>query len=293
MDSSYLAYPNRRRGQDHDLYDWRYDRPALKWEQGSLALSLIVPLEFFPLNPSGEPFKHPGAMATPYPDLRHYTVRDYGNRVGAFRLLEAFDQAGVSTGFAINAKVAERYPPLIEAIRNTGHEIIAHGVSTDHIHHDGLSEMDERDLISTTRTALPDATGWLSPARTQSSRTPHLVAQAGYAYTLDWEMDSQPAEMRTDYGDLTSVPLKYELSDFTLMQTRRQSEESYKKQILNAVDYLIAERAGQSLAIRMTPYIMGQPFRQQMLRELLSELIGRDIWIAPPTELVSAYKARQ
>ena len=146
MDGSYLTYPNRGYGQDHDLYDWRLsrDRKPLKWNDGAkVALSFIVPLEFFPLNPSGVPFKHPGAMATPYPDLRHYTVRDYGNRVGVYRILEALGET--KTGFAVNAKVAERYPPLMEAIK--AHEIIAHGVSTDHIHHEGLSEAEEDALI--------------------------------------------------------------------------------------------------------------------------------------------------
>ncbi|MEL6687606.1 MAG: polysaccharide deacetylase, partial [Pseudomonadota bacterium] len=139
MDPSYLQYPKRAYGQDHGLYDWRLsrDRKPLTWDGGAkVALSFIVPLEFFPLNPSGVPFKHPGAMATPYPDLRHYTVRDYGNRVGVYRILKALGET--KAGFAVNAKVAERYPPLMDAIKR--HEIIAHGVSTDHIHHDGLSE---------------------------------------------------------------------------------------------------------------------------------------------------------
>jgi peptidoglycan/xylan/chitin deacetylase (PgdA/CDA1 family) len=290
MTPDYLTYPNRTYGQDHALYDWRYTHPDLEWEQGALALSIIVPLEFFPLNPSGVPFKHPGAMATPYPDLRHYTVRDYGNRVGVFRLLEAFDKAGITAGFAINSKVAERYPPLIEAIRQAGHEITAHGVSTDHIHHDGLSDAEEHELIAQTQSTFPNAKGWLSPARAQSSRTPHLLAEAGYAYTLDWEMDSQPVQMTTDHGPLTAIPLKYELSDFTLLHTRKQSEEAYKKQILDAVDYLIAERSGQSLAIRMTPYIMGQPFRQHMLRDLLAELNQRDVWITSPGNVATAFQ---
>ncbi len=68
-----------------------------------------MPLEFFPLNPSGVPFKHPGAMATPYPDLRHYTVRDYGNRVGVYRILESLGD--IQAGFAVNAAVAERCAP--------------------------------------------------------------------------------------------------------------------------------------------------------------------------------------
>ena len=291
MDSSYLTYPHRSHGQDHDLYDWRYTRPALAWPKGRLAVSLVVSLEFFPLDPSGVPFKHPGAMATPYPDLRHYTVRDYGNRVGVFRLLDALDAAGVKAGFAVQGRVAERYPPLLDAVREAGHEVIAHGVSTDHIHHEGLSEAEEVKFIARTKLALPDATGWLSPARNESFRTPRLLAEAGYAYTLDWEMDSQPVRMETEAGDLAAVPLTYELSDFTLLHMRRQSEDVWVRQLLEAVDYLAAERPGNSLAFRLTPYLAGQPFRIHAVRELLSELTSReDVWLATPGEVASSFE---
>ena len=98
-----LDYPNRRHGNDHDRYAWSMltDRPPLVWPQGTgLALFVVVPLQFFPLNPQGKPLKVPGNMVMPYPDLRHYTLRDYGNRVGIHRLLKALDAASVVPTFA-------------------------------------------------------------------------------------------------------------------------------------------------------------------------------------------------
>jgi peptidoglycan/xylan/chitin deacetylase (PgdA/CDA1 family) len=292
MDQSYLQYPKRGHGQDHDLYDWRLsrNRKPLIWDGGAkVALSFIIPLEFFPLNPSGIPFKHPGAMATPYPDLRHYTVRDYGNRVGVYRILDAL--GSIRAGFAVNAKVAERYPPLIEAIRD--HEIIAHGVSTDHIHHEGLSEAEEDALIAQTLSALPPVKGWISPARNQSSRTLERLSKAGLSYCLDWENDSVP--VATSPG-VTLLPNAYELSDFTLLHTRRQTEDSWQRQILDAVDYLASEfdRYGaQSLCITLTPYIIGQPFRIAKLAELLTQLQDRDdVAILTPGDVASQFKAQ-
>ncbi|MGB6230653.1 MAG: hypothetical protein WBF53_11075 [Litorimonas sp.] len=290
MDASYFTYPNRRHGQDHDLYDWRLsrDRVPLQWDGGAkVALSFIVPLEFFPLDPSGIPFKHPGAMATPYPDLRHYTVRDYGNRVGVFRILEALGDT--RAGFAVNAAVAERYPPLIEHVAL--HEIIAHGVSTDHIHHEGMSEADEDALIRKTLTTLPQATGWMSPARNQSSRTLERLGKAGLRYCLDWEPDSVPVATSTG---VTLLPNKYELSDFTLLHVRRQTEESWRRQIVEAVDYLSSEHdryGGQSLCVTLTPYIIGQPFRIAALEALLAELRGRDdVAILTPGEVDAQFR---
>lgn len=290
MDASYLTYPNRQHGQDHALYNWRLsrDRTPIQWDSGAkVALSFIVPLEFFPLNPSGVPFKHPGAMATPYPDLRHYTVRDYGNRVGVYRILEALGHT--RAGFAVNAKVAERYPPLMDHISQ--HEIIAHGVSTDHIHHEGLSESEEADLIQRTLNALPPVTGWMSPARNQSSRTLDCLGKAGLAYCLDWENDSVPVATTTS---VTLVPNIYELSDFTLLHTRLQTESAWKRQLLDAVDCLASEHerfGGQSLCVTLTPYIMGQPFRIAMLDALLSDLRRRDdVAVLTPGEVAAQFR---
>ena len=61
-----------------------------------MALWVNVALQYFPLNQQGKPFAPVGGMTTAYPDLRHYTLREYGNRVGIFRLLKAFDQATAS-----------------------------------------------------------------------------------------------------------------------------------------------------------------------------------------------------
>ena len=283
MDKSYLQYPNRKYGSDHDFYDWRLssNRPKLEWSGGAkVAVSFIIPLEFFPLNPSGVPFKAPGAMATPYPDLRHFTVRDYGNRVGVYRILEELEAAGVNATFAVQAEIAKRYPPLVEAVKSAGHEIVCHGVSTDHIHHETLNPAAEKTLIIEALEPFDGApSGWLSPARGQSSRTLELLANAGLDYCLDWEMDGVPVAAKTDDGEITLIPNSYELSDFTLLHTRKQTEESWQKQLLTAMDYLAEEHdrfGGQMLGLTLTPYIIGQPFRIAALRQLLAQINARD-----------------
>ncbi|MFM8992044.1 MAG: hypothetical protein ACKOUS_21120, partial [Alphaproteobacteria bacterium] len=49
-----------------------------------------------------------------YPDLRHYTLRDYGNRVGIWRMMRSFDRLGIRVTAAFIAAVATRYPALLE-----------------------------------------------------------------------------------------------------------------------------------------------------------------------------------
>lgn len=98
LDPAYLEYPHRQLGYDHTLYDWSplKDRKPLAWPDGkSVAVWAVVSLEWFPIIPGDTPFRAPGHMQTAYPDYRHYTAREYGTRVGFYRLLDAFAKAGV------------------------------------------------------------------------------------------------------------------------------------------------------------------------------------------------------
>jgi peptidoglycan/xylan/chitin deacetylase (PgdA/CDA1 family) len=296
LPSEYLTYPFRKHGFDHEHFPWTPDtqRPALKLKSGAKAAAfIIVPLEFFPLNPPADPFKHPGAMKTPYPDLRHFTTRDYGNRVGIYRLLRAFAAEGVTATFAMNAEIARRYPPLIEAIAKAGHEIAAHGVSTAHIHHDGLSEDEERALITQARAVFPDAKTWMSPARNESYRTLNLLAEAGFTNVLDWEADQRPIAMQTDSGPLTALPHYGELGDFKLLLDRSQSETVWADQIIEAASYSVDlhdKEGAAALAFTMTPYIAGQPFRMHAVRRTLATLTNmRGLKLATAAEACAQF----
>ena len=105
LPADYLEYPLRRHGMDHDRYDWTqlHQRRGVAWPGGArIALWITVALEWFPLDMKGQPFKPPGAMQTAYPDLRHYTLRDYGNRVGIYRVMQALQRHGIRASAAVN-----------------------------------------------------------------------------------------------------------------------------------------------------------------------------------------------
>ncbi|GGY38755.1 polysaccharide deacetylase family protein [Parvularcula lutaonensis] len=282
LPDEYLQYPHRKRGFDQPFYGWEpvpLRKKAKLKKRLKATATIVVPCEFFPLDPPSEPFRHPAGMKTPYPDLRHYTSRDYGNRVGVFRILRELDHAGCKATFCVDAATAERYPPLLDAIKDGKHEIAAAGVSTAHIHHAGLTENEERQLIERVRSALPQATTWLSPARNESFNTLPLLAEAGFKVCLDWEADMRPLAMKTAHGSITAVPHYNELSDFTLLATRNQSEDEWVTQILSTADDHVGryedEGAG-AFAFTLTPFIAGQPFRIEALRRILAGLAAMD-----------------
>lgn len=303
LDERYLAYDHRAYGMDQDRYAWRTPdaRPAIAWpDHKALACMVVVPIEHHPLDPSGKPFRHPGAMVTPYPDLRHYTSRDYGNRVGVFRLLDVLSARGIRATFPINALALERFAVLVDAIHADGHEIAAYGLGTDHIHWGGLDRATETAWIAEVRQRFDDAglkpRTWLSPARQQSFATLDLIAAAGFDVCLDWEHDTVPVPMRTDAGPVLALPLSNELDDRTLLIDRRQSEDDWVDQVVESVRYTAAEaprRGGQMLGFTLTPYVSGQPFRISPLRRLLDGIVGRaDVWCATASQIAAAVSPR-
>ena len=302
LDPAYLEYPRRAEGYDHALYPWSAlkDRAPVRWPSGAVAVWICVSLEWFPITPVDTPFRAPGHMQTAYPDYRHYTARDYGNRVGAWRFLDAFTAAGVRVSFATNAAVAERYPELIAAILADGHEIVAHSTDMNGTIDSSLPEADERVLIASALARLEAAsgvkpTGWLSIARSQSWRTLDLLKEHGLTWCADWVNDELPYRFTNGLIDL---PLNHELSDRQIIAVQQQSADSWAQSMADAFDWLAREAAesggGRMLPIHLTPYIMGLPYRIGAVEALLGQLAARsEAWFAPGGEIIAAWSAQQ
>jgi hypothetical protein len=301
LPDSYLEYPRRRAGYDHELYAWSnmHARPPVTWPQGSVAVWLCVSLEWFPIIPGG-PFTAPGHMVTPYPDYRHYTARDYGNRVGAWRLLEAFARHGVKASFATNAAVAERYPELVSAVIAEGHEVIAHSTDMNGTIDSTLGVEAERALIAEAMKRIVAAsgvrpTGWLSIARQQSFATLDILKEQGLGYCCDWVNDELPYRFA---NGLINLPLNHELSDRQIITVQQKSAESWAESMGDAFAWLAREAAesggGRMLPIHLTPYIIGLPYRIGALEALLADLTQRpEAWFARGDAIVAAWAAQQ
>ncbi len=303
LDPAYLDYPKRRAGMDHDLYPPAPmpGRKPVSWPNGKpVAVTLLVNLEWFPITPEDKPFRAPGHMVTPSPDYRHYTAREYGTRVGFYRLLDAFAKAGVHATVAVNSAIAERYPSILADILSAGHEIIAHATDMNATIATGLAEEEERAIIVGARDTLAEAIGtaprgWQSIARSQSWNTPRLLVEAGFDYMCDWVNDDLPYVATTAAGTIVSVPFNHELSDRQMIGVQQQSMDSVAQQIEDALDWLKAEAvqygAGRVLPFTLTPYITGLPYRMDAFEALLGRLADDDAtWFATAGQLVDAWR---
>ncbi|MGA7800429.1 MAG: polysaccharide deacetylase family protein [Gammaproteobacteria bacterium] len=282
-----------RRLPGHGRYDYSpiTRRADYSWPEGRrLAVYVGLNIEHFAF---GEGLGASLGPASPQPDVLNYAWRDYGNRVGVWRLLELFEELGLPAGVLVNTALYDYCPEVIAAFRERGDEIIGHG-HTNSERQGELSEERERRLIAdcTERLAQEEGVapgGWLSPWISESTVTPDLLHECGYRYSLNWCHDDQPVRFRTRNGSLWSVPYPQELNDIPAIMARYASAEEFAAMIVDAYDEMIAQSAAQPLVmgIALHPYIVGHPHRLKHLRRALRHIVadGR-AWLTRPGAIV-------
>jgi peptidoglycan/xylan/chitin deacetylase (PgdA/CDA1 family) len=304
LPDSYMQFAHRGYGMDQRWYEWSmlHQREPVRWPDGArVAVWVNVALEFFPLDQPAQPFKAPGGMVTPYPDLRHYTLRDYGNRVGVFRVFRLLDGLGMKPSVSFNSKVAERYPRLMDEVVSRGWEVVANGVDMGRLHHGGLDADTEAAMIDESLDGLRSmsgqpVTGWLSPARSESGNTLDLLAARGVDYVCDWYNDDMPFPMTTANGVLHAMPLSHELDDQTVQLHYQQSEHSFVDQVSDAMAVAHRESStddGRILSLTIHPWMSGQPHRIGALGRALENLASYDrVWMASGADILAAFTTR-
>ncbi len=264
---SHDRYPYSPIGE-RPLYDWPHDK--------RLAVYVGLNLEWFSF---GEGLGAELAPGGPPPDVLNYAWRDYGNRVGVFRLAELFAKLRLPVSLLVNAEMFDGAPQAVAAF--PGAEIVGHGHSNSE-RQGTLSEADERALIVETTAAIEKHTGgrphgWLGPWISQSAVTPDLLQEAGYSYLLDWCHDDQPVWMKTRKGRILSVPYPQELNDIPQIVARKREGADFADMIVDAFDVLTGECEKRPLVmgIALHAYVMGQPDRFKHLARALDHIVRK------------------
>lgn len=290
----------REPGMDNDYYEWSplVGRTPLRWPHGArVALCVVVCLEHYEIQPPEDAYAAPNLLGTlgrnPYPDFRTFSMREYGNRVGVFRVMQALDRAGIRATAAIDAATAERCPFVVEQCRTRGWEFAGHGQTVNRMISSRMSEDEERAYLRTSIDAVERFTGerprgWLGPEFGESARTPALLAEAGLTYVLDWPNDDQPYQMHTPNGALISVPVSIEHDDTFAHWYRRMTMARWRRSVEEAFATLHEEGAldGRLFVLNLHPWLIGQPYRVSYLEEVLATLGGyADVWKATAGEV--------
>ena len=271
----------------HDRYSYVpiTRRKKYSWPSGSgLAVYVALNLEHFSF---GDGLGAELAPGGPQPDVLNYAWRDYGNRVGAWRLLELFEEIKMPVSLLVNSAIYDYCPEVVAAFRKRGDEIVGHGRSNAE-RQGTLPEAEEAALIAETTAAIAAAEGtrprgWLGPWISESAVTPDLLQERGYSYVLDWCMDDQPVWFRTRGGRILAVPYPQELNDIPAIVARRMDAKPFADMIVDHFRELARQAREMPLVmgIALHPYIVGQPHRLLHLREALRQIVARrdELWL--------------
>ena len=279
--------------KSHGRYDYSPigRRADYSWPGGKrLAVHFCLNVEHFAF---GEGLGNDYAVPHPQPNTRSYAWRDYGNRVGAWRLLELADAFAIPYGLLMNSALYDYCPEMIAAFRARGDEIVSHGRTNSERQSD-MSPDAERACIEEATQAMTrhegkPPRGWLAPYISQTHDSLDLLREAGYRYMMDWPLDDQPVWFRTRKGRILSVPYAHELNDSLENVSRRTPSSLYCQNLIDQFDELLDESARRPLVMSVVlhSFILGQPYRLRQFRRVIEHIVAhRDaIWLARPGEI--------
>lgn len=285
---------------DHDLY--RYSplprRSALAWPNGArMAFHVTLFIEHWELAPPAGSVKDQRFLSEfgPYePDYRTWTQREYGNRVGIFRVLDVLDRYNIRASVALGASACERYPQLVAEITRRGWEVLAHGTHATRIISSRMTDGEQRAHIAeavaaVTRAAGKAPKGWISQDQGEAANTPALLADAGIDYLVDWSNDDQAYMMQPG---LVSIPHQVDWDDIVLFWLRRVETWRYPALVEEAAQTLATEGA-RNFGLSIHPWLFGMAHRIRYLDEALARITAIDgLWQATTGE-IAAYARPQ
>ena len=274
----------------HGRYDYSAisRRPDYSWPGGKrLAVHLSLNVEHFAF---GEGLGNDYAAPHPQPNQRGFAWRDYGNRVGAWRLLELAQAYELPYALLANSELYDYCPEMIKAFSERGDEIVGHGRTNAERQVD-MNFDQERACIFEAAAQIEKhegarPRGWLAPYISQSYHSLDLLKEAGFGYMMDWALDDQPVWFRTAHGPILSVPYAHDLNDSLECVSRRTPSQLFCENLIDQFDELLEESARRPLVmpIVLHSFVLGQPYRMRQFRRVIEHILRQreKIWLTRP-----------
>ena len=262
------------------------DRPRMTWPNDARVAVWVIPnIEHFHIE-----------VGNNAPDIRNHSRRDYGNRVGVWRIMETLAKHNVRGTVALNAEVGRYYPRIMEEATKLKWELMGHGL-TNSAMLTGLSREEEAAVIAETRQVIEQwgqkMHGWLGPGLTETWHTLDLLHEYGAEYVCDWVNDDLPYRMN---NGLYSIPYSIELNDMPLFNTPSIDIADFERRIRDTFDVLYeeGEKNARVMAIALHPFLIGVPHRIRTLDRALAYIASHGkVWFATGSEIIAAYRAQE
>lgn len=283
-------------------------RGPLKWpNDAKVALIITANLEYWDLvKDTDKPYYAGGPPILPdllpgnVPDFPNFTWREYGQRVGIWRLFKAFDDAGVPLSCTMNAKTALEIPELIEAVKSRGWEMLAHNYEQGELMTNFADDPDkEREIIKATLDVYEKemgkpALGWLSSSLRGTLNTGDIIAENGLIFYCDLMNDDQPYLIDTNSGPIVAIPYSNEINDFTLFTRRSHTNDEFVDILKCELSELLSEatesNSGRMMNLGLHPHVAGRAYRMPAVREFLEFAKNQEgVWFATREEIAHWY----
>jgi allantoinase len=231
------------------------------------------------------------------PDVVNYAWREYGVRVGLWRIADVLDAAGLKATVALNSQFCETFPKAMEEMKKRGWEFMGHG-TTNSESLAGLNPEKEKELIRHVLKTIEQSSGrkprgWLGTGLTETYNTLDILAEEGVVYCGDWNNDDQPCPMKVKTGKLFAIPYCMEINDIGLYIRKGYTGEQYYRSVIDQFEQLYAdsEKQPRVMGIPLHPMITGQPLRIKYLQRVIAEMKKLEgVWFATGSEIIDAYE---
>ncbi|MFK8016434.1 MAG: polysaccharide deacetylase [Gammaproteobacteria bacterium] len=247
---------------------------------------------------AGGPAILPNVLPGNTPDFPNYTWREYGQRVGIWRLYELFDELGVKASCTTNAVSLERRHAMVKGCLDRGWELLAHNYEQGELltdfAHDPAAERDviARTIQTYTKHVGRKPLGWLSSSLRGTMSTATILRENGFLFYCDIMNDDQPFLIDTDAGAIVSIPYSNEINDFTIVTRRGHTTDEYRDILIEELDVLYQEGAnsGRIMNVGIHPHVSGRAYRIRALREFLQHAKTLpNVWWPTREELAQWY----
>lgn len=283
-------------------------RGPLKWpEDNKVALILTLNLEHWDMTKdtdeayyAGGPPILPDVLPGRIPDFPNFTWREYGQRVGIWRLFDCFVKAGVPASCTINAKTALERPEIARFPDEQGWEVLAHNYEQGELLTGfGGDIKKEREVVEATLKVYEEfygrkAKGWLSSSLRGTPNTPEILAEHGCIFYCDIMNDDQPYLLETEAGPIVSTPYTNEINDFTILTRRGHTTDEMRDILIEELSVLHKEASesgsGRMMNVGLHPHVTGRAYRIRAVQEFLEFAKGLDgVWFAKREEVAEWY----
>jgi allantoinase len=262
------------------------DRPPLTWPNGARIAVWVIPnVEHFHIEIGAEA-----------PDIRNHSRRDYGNRVGLWRIVEVLAKHGIRGTVALNGEVGRFYPRIMEEMTRRNWELMGHGL-TNSVRLTGLPKERETEVIAEARAVIEQwgqkMRGWLGPGLSETWHSLELLREHGVEYVCDFVNDDLPYRMN---NGLYSIPYSIELNDMPLFNMPSIGIDEFYRRICETFDVLYEEgvQNARVMAIALHPFLIGAPHRIRTLDRALSYIAAHgNVWFATGSEIIDAYRKQE